>query len=466
MKIGVPIGTYRKPTAAVQEVVNYYAEKSEQRARGEVVLLNSPGLTRVATLATGRALYEFNDLLYAVTNTSLVRVDDDYTETTLGSIASGSVSIANNTTQLVIVVGGTVSFLDSYFIVTGRAVTHGYIYTTGGGLVAISDPDFPTGDLGDKYYASTLADGSGWAALDFGSAEGSPDNIVTHTVSHRELILAGSKSLEYHGNSGNIDFAFERREGTFQERGCAAANSVASLDNTVFFLGDDRVVYKLTEYRPQRVSDHGVERALETANATDITAARGWAFTQAGHYFYVLTVGDMTYVYDATTSQLMQGNVWYKWTAANGEGAYPIAFHAKAYGYHFGLATDGGLFTIRTDVFKQDDDPVLRVATVGPMALDSRDVGCRRLTLVCETGTTQDLTETPEIVLTVSRDGGRTWGGPKIRSLGMTGEYTATTTWRRLGNAPGKTGHVFRFQTLFGGKISLHDIDADFAVSP
>lgn len=462
----MPIGNYKKPTAAVQEVVNYYAEKSEQRARGDVVLINSPGLTRVATLSAGRALYEFDDVMYAVDDTSLVSINSSHVETVIGAIAPGAVSIANNTTQLVIVVGGTVSFLDSYFILTGRNVTAGYVYTVAGGLVAITDTDFPLGDLGDQYYASTLGDGASWAALDFGSAEGSPDIIVTHTVSHRELILAGSKSLEYHGNSGNIDFAFERREGTFQERGCAAEYSVASLDNTVFFLGNDRMVYKLTEYRPQRVSDHGIERALETADAADISAARGWSFTQAGHYFYVLTVGDMTYVYDATTSQLMQGNIWYKWTAADGEGAYPIAFHTKVYGYHYGLAIDGGLFTIRTDVYKQDDDPVLRTATVGPMALDSRDVGCRRLSLVCETGTTQDLTETPEIVLTVSRDGGRTWGEPKIRSLGMTGEYTATTTWRRLGNAPGKTGHVFRFQTLFGGKISLHDVDADFAVSP
>ena len=78
MKIGVPVGTYQKPTAAVQEVVNYYAEKSEQRARGEVILLNTPGLTRTATLTNGRALHEFGrrDEIVVATEGGAVGVAD------------------------------------------------------------------------------------------------------------------------------------------------------------------------------------------------------------------------------------------------------------------------------------------------------------------------------------------------------------------------------------------------------
>ena len=99
----------------------------------------------------------------------------------------------------------------------------------------------------------------------------------------------------------------------------------------------------------------------------------------------------------------MQGAVWYTWTAADGTGPYPIQFYAKAYGSHYGLDVDGGLFRLKTDVFTQDSADVTRIATVGPMTLDSRRVSCRRLALVCTTGTTQDLTEDPEMVLTVSR---------------------------------------------------------------
>lgn len=466
MKIKVPVGAYKKPYAAVQEVTNYYAEKSEQRARGDVILMPSPGLERAATLSGGRALYEFEGTLFAVTDSDLVSINDSDATTTIGAIAPGEVSIANNTTQMIIVVGGTVTFLDSYFIVTGRNVTAGYIYTTAGGLVAISDADFPTGDLEDRFYVSNLTDGSAWEALDFATAEGSPDFIVGQFVNHREIGFLGQKTLEYFGDSGNVDFAFSRREGTFQERGCAAERSIASLDNTTYFLGDDGIVYKLLEYRPQRASDHAVERTIAAATADEIAAARGYAFTLEGHYFYVLTIGETTLVHDATTSALMQGSIWYTWTDVDGTSVYPIQFHAKAYGSHYGLAIDGGLFRMRTDLYTQDSDPVRRIATVGPMTLDSRRVSCRRLSLVCTTGTTEDLTEDPEMVLTVSRDGGRTWGEPKVRSLGMTGEYTTDITWRRLGNCSGRTGYAFRFETTFGGNIQLHDVDADFAVAP
>lgn len=467
MNIGVPAGSYKKPTAAVQECVGFYPEKSEQRARGKVILRQTPGLDLVTTLSGGRGLFEFNDVLYAVTDNELVRIDSGGNAVSIGTLPAGRVSIAANLTQMIFVFGGTVSFLDSYFVLTGMAITEGYTYSTGSGLQPITDADFPTGDLLDSIYLSELDDGRTWIATEFGTAEGSPDKIRGHIISHREAIFLGTKSMEYFRNTGNIDFPLERSEGTFQERGCAAERSIAGLDNSVFFLGNDRIVYKLLEYRPQRVSDHAIEQALEDATLDEITSAIGFAYTQSGHYFYNLTVGNMTYVYDSTISNQLQAPVWHKRSASTDtETAYPVQFYANAYGAHYGLTEDGALYQMKTDVYTDADLPVKRLVTVGPMAVDSRNVSCRRLTLVCETGTTADLTETPAVTLTVSRDGGRTWGEPKTRSLGMTGQYSLATTWRRLGTAPGKNGFTFRFQTQYAGRLTLIDVDGEFGVAP
>jgi hypothetical protein len=52
------------------------------------------------------------------------------------------------------------------------------------------------------------------------------------------------------------------------EVGCAAALSVAKLDNTVFFLGRTShgkgLVYKLNQYTPQIISNRGIEYLINS----------------------------------------------------------------------------------------------------------------------------------------------------------------------------------------------------------
>lgn len=460
MKLGVAVGEYRRAIAAVQTCVNMFPERAEHRARGEVTLRPTPGLDLKASgLGGGRgALFTFQDVLYGVSGGYLYSFDSAGTATIIGSIDSSSyVTIAANRTQMMILVGGTVVFDAQYFLISGMNVTAGYIYD-GTTLSPITDPDFPLGDLGETVYYSNLADGSLWTALDFFSAESNPDSLRSIITSHGNLLLFGTKQLEYWTPTADADLPFQKSQGSEQERGCLSTQSVTGLDNTIFFLGDDRVVYKVLDFRPVRVSDHGIESAFEVETLDNLTNARAFAYTQSGHYFYCLTVGETTYVYDATISAQMGSSVWHRRTSD--DGPWRVQWYAEAYGVKYGLDEAGNLWALDTTVYTENSAAVPWEFTIGPFADEDNNVCCTRVTLLCETGSTTDLTADPQVEMDVSKDLGRTWYTKGTRSLGETGAYTRTVTWRRNGDAPAATGFTFKFHGERDYPFSVIDVVA------
>jgi hypothetical protein len=103
-----------------------------------------------------------------------------------------------------------------------------------------------------------------------------------------------------------------------QETGIAAPWSVAKMDNTIWWLGQDNrgqgVVYKAGGggYTAQRVSTHAVEWQIQSYERIDDAFA--YTYQQDGHTFYVLTfpTADATWVFDAAT------NLWHERGGWNG----------------------------------------------------------------------------------------------------------------------------------------------------
>ena len=274
MKLGIAVGQYKRPIAAVQTCVNMFPEKSENRSLAEVTLRPTPGLSLViGALGGGNgALYTFNDVLYVISGGTLYSISSTGIGSSLGSINSGDIpTIADNGSQMIIVVGGTVRFSQQYFLVSGRNIIAGYIFN-GTTLAQITDPAFPQGDAKDALFFSDIGDGSSWAALNFFSAESNPDPIRGHVTSHGNQLIFGNGSLEYWTPTSDSNLPFQKSQGSEQERGCLAAQSITSLDNTIFFLGDDRVVYKVLDFRPVRVSHHAMEAVLEQATLGELNS--------------------------------------------------------------------------------------------------------------------------------------------------------------------------------------------------
>jgi hypothetical protein len=176
------------------------------------------------------------------------------------------------------------------------AVTVGYI----NGYFVFNEPN------SQRIWITTLLDGTSIDPLDFASAEGSPDGLVSLIVDHREIWLFGTNSVEVWYDAGTSPFPLVPVQGAFNEVGCIAAFSVAKLDNGLFWLGADArgkgMVYRANGYAAERISTHAVEWQIQQYE--NLSDAIAYTYQQDGHSFYVLIfpTANTTWVFDVATA--------------------------------------------------------------------------------------------------------------------------------------------------------------------
>lgn len=426
----------RSLPVSAQRVVNCYAEQQPSDAKSTVVVFGVPGLTLFSNLGVGpiRGVWQMAGVLYAVSGGNLYSIDSTGTPTVLGGTISGNdpVSMADNGTQLCIVNGA-----------------FGYIYSTDLGFQLITDENFhaaKTVTFFDNYFVfdwmgtnqffiSGTLDGTTYNALDFASAEVSPDYVVAIINQQENLLIFGQNTIETWYDSGSINFPFNRYDGATIERGCVASLTVLKEDNSVFFLGNDLVYYRLNGVIPVRISTHAIEHAW-TQYPTQ-SDAFSFSYTWEGHKFIVLTFpsGNATWVYDIAT------NLWHERESFAENGSSQLRWrgncHTVCYGKNLvGDAFSGNIGFLDNSTFTEFGNP-LRAMLIGPVVHSDRHrVFMSRFELDVETGAgvTVGQGSDPQIMLNWSDDGGRKWSDLQLwRSSGAIGAYRKRLRWLRLG---------------------------------
>jgi len=184
--------------------------------------------------------------------------------------SSGIVSMAENGLQLAIC-DGTKLYTFTYATNTFAVVSDGDLPSCG--TVTFLDGYFIVNkNSSGAFYISALYDGTSWAALDFATAESSPDNLVRVFSSLGQLWLLGEHTTEIWTNTGASAFPFQRISGAKMETGILAAHTAVAVDNALYWIGEDNfgggIVYKATGFTPERVSNEPIE--LIIAAATDL----------------------------------------------------------------------------------------------------------------------------------------------------------------------------------------------------
>ncbi len=431
--VGPSYESISKPFAA-QECVNFYLEGAQAAAKSQQMLVGTPGFTTFVDLGEGlanfiRGMWTFGGFLYVVAGQTLYKIDTDGNSTSLGTIPLNTrVSIANNTTQLIVVNS-----------------QEGFIYTPATDTFEqITDEDFRPADLvvfldqyfvlhetdTGRFFISNLNNGLSYNGLDFATAEGLPDKIVSILSDHRDLLLFGEESTELWTNTGNVDFTFEVQNGVFIERGCAAAFSVVKMDNQVYWLGEDRVVYTLNGYLPAKVSTFAIDERIRQYERVDDAFA--FEYTEGGHYFYCLTFpsGNETWVYDASTQQWHQRSSGLQ--KARWQANALADFNEKRY---IGDFESGKVFELSLSEFQENGATIRRERATMTEHANELPVFMAKLQVFIESGTglLTGQGSDPLVELSWSDDGGRTFNNPRIRSMGKIGEYARRVIWRRLG---------------------------------
>jgi hypothetical protein len=195
-------------------------------------------------------------------------------------------------------------------------------------------------------------------------------------------------------------------------------------------------------YVPERISTHAIENQIEKAGS--FGDARAISYALNGHLFYALTLpGRATFVYDFTANEWAQ-RAYGTWPM----GAMPIAddgivtFAMNGEKRIVGLG-DGSLYELSLDAFDLAGDPLIREFTTPPLWPDTAMRTISRLELVFEAGVglTSGQGSNPLVMMTVSKDGGRTWSAPREAGIGVIGDYRRRAYWTRLG-----AGRDWRFK--------------------
>lgn len=452
MKIGLVGPSYQERSLPFdcQRTINLFPVFNETGQGKEVsALYGTPGMLAVAYTGgydPARGCYAAtNGRAFIVIGTDLYELTASFELVSRGSLdgSSGTVSIDENGTQLAICDGASV-----------------YIFTYATNVFAkVTDTDLPSaGTLkfidgyfvvnknnSGAFYISALYDGTSWDALDFATAESSPDNLVRVYNALGQLWLFGDKTTEIWSNVGGSGFPFERISGGKIDIGLAAAHSVVAMDNAIFWLGQDTkgsgIIYRSQGFNPQRISTHAIEYKLQQAG--DLSALVAYTYQQDGHVFYVLTGSGLntTLVWDNST------NLWHE-RAFQNEGVYETHLatcHMYAFGKHLvgsraqgtvyemdlDVYYDAGFYIRRQRIFTHIGDEGKRFRVRSLRVDFERGVGLTAVDV--DEGETQDAGVNPLAMLRVSKDGGRSWSNEYSASFGALGARTAACAWNRLG---------------------------------
>jgi hypothetical protein len=427
--------TGKSLNVTAQDRLNCYLEVQPGDDRARVAIYGTPGLDLFTSFGDTpiRGIYQRTDYLYAVHRGTFYEINNAAVKTAKGTIGttSGKVYMWDNGLQLMLTDGSA-----------------GYIYTFASGVFAqIVDVDYPgartiTWQDGyfivnkpntQQFYVSALADGMAWDALDFASAESNPDDIVAVWTDNSTLYLFGSVSTEFWSNSGNADFPYDRISGGSTEWGCAAINSICKYDNTLAFLAKNRmgevIVARMNGNQPQRISNPELEYIIN--NYAAVSDCSTIAYMLGGHPMLQVNfpTADASWLYDGLT------NCWSRVQSKD------IGRHRAEMGVNYLdkiMVTDfenGNLYRLNPDSVTDNGDEIAFEITSRHISEDDRRLVVDKVQLDMETGVgvVSGQGSNPQVMLSISKDGGHTYGTEQWCDMGAIGEFRQRAIWRRLG---------------------------------
>jgi len=464
----------RSPNAADARMVNLYPEIIPEGGKEAAWLQRAPGLRFLANVGSGpiRGLWAYGNYGYVVSGNGLYRVDISWHPTYLGAVAgTGQVNLSNNNTQVYVAAGANGYIYDTSSNTFSQITSANFFGAVGVGYL---DGYFVYNQPGTQnFWVSNLQDGLTIQPLNYAAADGAPDNLVTLIVDHREVWLFGSYTVEVWYDAGLPTFPLARIQGAFNEIGCAAAYSVAKLDNGIFWLGTDQrgkgIVYRSNGYSGTRISTHAVEWQIQ--QYTQISDAVAYTYQQNGHSFYVLNfpTADTTWVYDVATQTWHERAGWDNDKFTRQRGSSQMFFNNEnvigdyragvIYAYDLNVYSEAGtlqkwlrswraLPTGQNDLnrtvqhsLQLDCEAGVGLSGADSLYLDNAILATEAGDLLITESGSYILAQSaplapgvdPQVMLRWSDDGGHTWSNEHWKSMGRIGQTGYRTIWRRLG---------------------------------
>jgi len=426
----------KSPTVTAQRHLNLYAEINQDEK--PLVFYGTPGLRFCFQFGETpvRGWIVVGDFFYAVHMDKFYEVDNSNTYTERGTLntSSGFVDMSYDGQRILITTG------TSGYIYT--IATHAFSIINSPGFVNSANTctwmdGFFVADFGDGSDSFSIsADGITWDALDFASAESNPDGIVRVFFDNGEIVILGESTTEFWGNVGATDFPLSPIKGAAQEFGLAARRTLTKFNSGIAALmktkqGQIQVMF-FQGYVPKKLSTQEIDSIINgygpSSNAT------AFAYMLGGHPMLQINFpsANASWLFDAST------NLW----SPLEYGTNGNRHRAEMYIDYLGkpLVSDyenGNIYEISTDVYTDNGMTIVREIIGRNVYKNGDQFNVNELFVEFETGIglVSGQGSNPQIMLTISKDNGRTWGNELWTGIGKIGDYMARAIWRRLEKA-------------------------------
>jgi hypothetical protein len=325
--------------------------------------------------------------------------------------------------------------------------------------------------------------------LQQGSITTHPGTIVACRTLHRRLFLFSQYFTEVWENAGiGTNLPFRRNNSLLMEYGTPCVGSISVSFDMMAFLSQTRdglgSVMQVVGTQSIPISNRALDFQLaQYAAASQIADCRGFLIKENGLIFYRMnfTAANHTFIYNATLSDPSreEGKLWHEEEVLNGN-RHPaqthVYFNGINYVGHFSLPilyqvdsqtyTNAGESIRRMRIGKAIVPPGYQRIRVDRFQLDLLQGNVAEimstpteLDLVTESllfietefgdeieleqsNMVSTILQTPYVFLSLSRDGGQTYGYIIKAPMGKVGQRSFRTLWRKLGTIPRGQAYV------------------------
>ena len=421
-------GSYKEKSRPLsnQETRNFWPKAIPMdKARSQYVLQTFYGLKSWKTQAGSkdRGMRENQGNLYKVTDTTLYQVAEDGTHTALGLITGSNRCIMSALGAQIIIAngGGKIFIWDGSTLSQNTNVNLG----TPNGVAVLNNQAIYDQGTGQGFDVSDVGLPAEIDGLNNASAESESDNLIVPYAYRETLYLLGEKTIELWWNSGQGNPPFDKIQGAIINIGLGSKYSLAENPDFIFMLGHDRQFHTLT----------GGSSAVNTVISTPAMAkelqgyakvddCEGWTMELEGQWFYVANFPseDVTWVYPI-------GGEWFKW-GSGATGRIRASSYANVFDKHLvGEYNSGNIYELDAETYTDAGEAIIRYRDTAPihsglLKQDGKEFEINELQIFLETGIglLSGQGEDPMIMVSVSRDGGKTFGTERMKKIGRSGD--------------------------------------------
>lgn len=431
----------KSPVVSAQHRINCMVERIIDEDTEQTSMFASPGMDLFADLGDtpARGRIEVDDSLYVVHRGTLYEIDNSGTQTSRGMIGttSGRVSMSYDGDDVILILDGS------------KGYTYTISSTTLAEIGAAAFPDTaPTGDFSDIYHIvfgpndtfQISEDGTTWDALD--TANGNVGTIVRGIADHGELVIFGRKKLSFWVNTGGSDFPYQPIRGAEKEIGLAARWSLTKFDDSLAFLGRNELgqvqVFKLIGHNPVVISTPELDSEIN--RYTTVGDATGYAHMWEGHPLYRLNfpTAGKSWEYDSLASAQTGVPVWGERQSGlaggrhRGEMSVDFVNKVRVFDYE-----NGKIYTLNASTYTENGTQYPFEITSRRVVRDYDPFTLNKLFLDFETGVgiASGQGSDPQIMLKVSRDGGRAYSNEMWKTMGKIGKFLTRVEYHQFGTA-------------------------------